>query len=113
MFLMYVSITGCLFVFFQAESLDVLYDSLGVLIKSVPATKLQEFFEGHVLPLFGENQNEAKCNNALSGLQRALHVQDPPQAVTLLLYQTLEKVYAAVPESSSVSQELVKGFLET
>lgn len=80
----------------QPDNKLVILRSLDVIIKSVPAVKLREFFNQGLLRLYKEDNIDLQ-KEALKGFCTALKVPDPPQSVTLTMYQTLEKIYQALP----------------
>ena len=78
----------------------MVYGLLPVLIKSVPVSSLQQFLNRGFLEPFtappGGSRTASVCLCVLEGLRAALEVHDPPQAVTLLLYQALEQLYSKI-----------------
>ena len=81
-----------------------LLDALPVLIKTVSISKLEVYLSRQLLELFGSrdpppppssspDRGHQRRLAALWGLVAAVKVNDPPQNVTLLLFQTLEQLY--------------------
>ena len=84
----------------------MILENLGSIIKSVPTVKLREFFTKSFLGLFTEGTPGLRPL-ACRGLCEALKVPDPPQSVTLALYQVLEQLYHTVPNEVGVLQSKV------
>ena len=100
---------------FQKTSQLAIYESLPTLIKTVAPVKLQEYFSrGFLLPFKSVNNDQDDKLQlsvdiegqvaALQGLCAGLRVHDPPQTVTMVLYQALEEVFQVVNDQATVSQ---------
>jgi hypothetical protein len=93
----------------------MLLEKLPVLTKYIQLSKLKEFMEGDFFQPFvdlkmvpgspgGSAEPEQLCNSAMRGLLAALRVPDPPQMISMLLYQTVEAIYDKMPTQLNVSR---------
>ena len=80
------------YIFVQITCKITLYKSLPALIKSVAPTVIKTFLEKGGSEILTSANLQAK-QEVLRGLQLALHVPDPPQSITSVLYQCLETLY--------------------
>ena len=88
-------------IFLQRECKTLQFESMPDFAKSVPASKLRDFLEKSCMQPFQKDHLDAGlCVAVLRGLKEALSTKDLPQAVTLLLYQCLERSYLAIMTSS-------------
>ena len=91
----------------QAKSKRVLLESLPILIRTVSISKLTTYLNQQVLELFRRHDTTASSHDyaltALWSLVAAVKVNDPPQNVTLLLFQTIEELYKLPAMLGSVS----------
>ena len=90
-------------------SLRKIFSNMSSVIKAVPSGKLQIFLECLLEPLLmrlaeSPPEDTSVQQFALAGLQMALHVPDPPQAVMMILYESLTKILRAVPCCVQVSR---------
>ncbi|XP_071965906.1 focadhesin-like [Antedon mediterranea] len=85
----------------QAKEKELLYNSLPVLIKTMPLAKLKFFLATSILEPFTNFSpvTVTLCASVLEGLKAALAVPDPPQSVTYLLYQAVETIYFTLPRN--------------
>ncbi|XP_077988625.1 focadhesin-like [Glandiceps talaboti] len=92
-------LTTSLFNSLQEKCRDILYLSLHVLLKGLPMSKMKPFIETSLREPFSvaTQDNTALCTSVLRGLLEALKLPDPPQSATLLLYQTVDKIYHMIP----------------
>ena len=94
------------FVWFQNGSKLLLYKLMPHLIKSVSPAKIQDYFDHGFLHPFTADDTESReegCVAALGGLCASLAVKDPPQSVTLQMYQLLDTVYSQHVNKQTVS----------
>ncbi|CAH1796123.1 unnamed protein product, partial [Owenia fusiformis] len=100
---------------------------LPILVKSLPVTALKTFCYENILQTVTSEDNAATskenvvtsevndsssgadmslCQCSLEGLYEALRVPDPPQSVTYIMYQTVEKLYPQLP-SLTKDEEII------
>ena len=122
-YLLYCKVCVVLFLLVKLDSKMALIDALPVLIKTVSISKLEVYLSRQLLELFGSrdpppppssspDRGHQRRLAALWGLVAAVKVNDPPQNVTLLLFQTLEQLYK-LPEIRNRVSAVDKRFVVT
>ena len=89
-----------MFVYIQEDTRLSLVKCLPVLVKCLSIGTLKTYLT-HVTASVTDNDSPA-CVTILEGLYQALRVPDPPHAVTLVLYKTVEQVYGLICPTASV-----------
>ncbi|KAK3602758.1 hypothetical protein CHS0354_027755 [Potamilus streckersoni] len=92
-------ITPPLFNTLQEESQIFLYGSMATIIRAVAPDPLQTFINrGCKGPFQDIPSHYRSCLSVLTGLNKALEVPDPPEAVTHILYQATAELYTALQD---------------
>ena len=89
-----------MFVYIQEDTRLSLVKCLPVLVKCLSIGTLKTYLT-RVLASMTDSDSPA-CVTILEGLYQALRIPDPPHAVTLVLYKTVEQVYGLICPTASV-----------
>ncbi|XP_035827605.1 focadhesin [Aplysia californica] len=95
-------LTPPLFTSLPVETQAALHSRMADVIKCVSASTLKLYLERSCLPAFTETEDAHLQLSVLRGLCSALSVEDPPESVTMMLYETTGHLYALVPNKINI-----------